>query len=338
MGPNRAAQLFSGIYLGLIWLISSLPLAVVWIEFRHVPFCESSFALFLTTYYGSYFLFFAVFGWLAAIALFFPFATAVTILLEHRSVLYTAIAMYAVMTAVVALVEFFGSPGAMFELSPRVLAAPSGQQFLADFAKICDPSKKFEGGYAVFQTKLQYLIQLGRSYSSAVYYFAFVAQALFLIAIFAVFIVAIRYRDRMRTLAPRFLRNAIFFLLGYAIFAVSMWCLLRISYRMDSDAIFGTNNPLYADYLIIALYAVVLAVYILYFEFAFEKLAKIMTSIGGFLTFVFGVTLVQKGMASQIIGIRASVFNLVAVILLFLLISLILLAFMLRPAPEDPDS
>lgn len=90
-----------------------------------------------------------------------------------------------------------------------------------------------------------------------------------------------------------FLRERIFFVLGYAIFLGSIWCLFRLSYRRDMLDLFAFSNPFVGDYLIVALYAIALAIFVAYFEFNLEQMAKTISQIGQLLVFVGGAAFVQ---------------------------------------------
>jgi hypothetical protein len=79
------------------------------------------------------------------------------------------------------------------------------------------------------------------------------------------------------------------------------------------------------------LYALVLAVFVAYFEFNLEKLAKTIAQIGQFVVFIGGVALVHQDEAGTFFGTRASVMNIVVLSLLLIFISALTLAFLLRP-------
>jgi hypothetical protein len=127
-----------------------------------------------------------------------------------------------------------------------------------------------------------------------------------------------------------YLGHVIFFVLGYAIFLGSIWCLFRISYRNDMASLLGQNNSFIGDVAIIVLYGVVLAVFVAYFEFDLEKLAKTISQISQFLVFVGGVALVSKEQVHSVFGARASLMNIVVLFLLFVFLSALTLAFLLR--------
>src|SRR5271169_3365575 len=120
----------------------------------------------------------------------------------------------------------------------------------------------------------------------------------------------IREADIARS-AP-YLGDRVFFVLGYAIFLGSIWCLFRLSYRRDMLDLFAISNPSVGDYLTVALYAIALAIFVAYFEFNLEQLAKTISQIGQFLVFLGGAAFVQFKQADNLFGTRASVVNIFA--------------------------
>jgi hypothetical protein len=93
---------------------------------------------------------------------------------------------------------------------------------------------------------------------------------------------------------------------------------------------FAINNPFVGDYLTVALYAVALAIFVAYFEFNLEQVAKTISQIGQFLVFIGGAAFVQFKQADNLFGTRASVVNIFALFLLFVFVSALTMAFVLR--------
>jgi hypothetical protein len=131
------------------------------------------------------------------------------------------------------------------------------------------------------------------------------------------------------------LRGAIFYILGYAIFLGSIWCLFRLSYRNDMSRLFAVNNPFLGDYAVIGLYLLSLAVWVLYFEFKLDKLAKTLSQIGQLVTVLGGAAFVKFDSAGAFFGTRASFMNILVLTLLFVFVSALVIAFLLRDQPRN---
>src|SRR5205823_111590 len=126
-----------------------------------------------------------------------------------------------------------------------------------------------------------------------------------------------------------YLQNAIFYILGYALFLGSIWCLFRLSYRNDIK-LFDITNPFAGDYGVIALYVIVLAVWVLYFQFNLEQLAKTAAQIGQLAVVAGGAAVVHFDSAGTFFGTHASVTNILTLTLLFLFVTALVAAFLLR--------
>src|SRR5262249_9063514 len=156
---------------------------------------------------------------------------------------------YFITTAIVSFLEFYSSPNALFQIPPDSITAAPG--FLEGLRMACN-RHEFTG----YQEQLPALIASGRSYTGYVYYFGFVAQALMQNALFIVFVAFIYYPKKEIVKRATYLPKSIFFVLGYAVFLGSIWCLFRLSYRNDMLNLLGQKNPFVGDYGIIALYAI----------------------------------------------------------------------------------
>jgi hypothetical protein len=323
MSPNQRVLAGCAIYLAAIWIVGSLPLLSVLLEYGKYPLCQdTSLGWFIATLYGPFFIYPVAIGGLSMVALLLPLATSI-LLSRASNAIYVFLGFYVVTTVVVAALEFHSSPNALFQIpADRIMASPS---FVEGLRMAC-AGREFAG----YSAQLPALIATGTSYTGWVYYVGFVAQALMQNALFIVFVAFVYYPKKEITRRAPYLQKTIFFVLGYAVFLGSIWCLFRISYRNDMAALLNQNNPFAGDYAIIALYAVVLAVFVAYFEFNLEQLAKTIAQIGQFLVFVGGVTLVQRDVGGSFFGTRASVMNIVVLSLLFVFISALTLAFLLR--------
>jgi hypothetical protein len=311
-------------YLAAIWITASIPLASVLYEFGNIPLCgDTSLGWFIATFYGSFFIYPVAIGGLSMAALVLPLATSIS-LSKSSNAIYLFLGFYVVTTAIVAFLEFHSSPDGLFQIPPDKIVASS--TFFEGLRMACSGQT-----FAGYKDQLPAVIASGRSYTGSVYYVGFVAQALMQNTLFVVFVAFIYYpKEEIVRRAP-YLQNTIFFVLGYAVFLGSIWCLFRISYRNDMWKLLAQNNPFGGDYAIIVLYALVLAVFVAYFEFNLEKLAKTIAQIGQFVVFIGGVALVHQDEAGTFFGTRASVMNIVVLSLLLIFISALTLAFLLRP-------
>jgi hypothetical protein len=119
-----------------------------------------------------------------------------------------------------------------------------------------------------------------------------------------------------------------------ALFLGSIWCLFRLAYRNDMFKLFAEKNAFGGDYGIIVIYIIVLAVYVLYFDLNLEQVAKTVTQIGQLATVAGGAALVHWDGAGTFFGTRASVTNIIVLVLVFFFMSAVTLAFFLKsPSP-----
>jgi hypothetical protein len=308
-------------FLGVIWIIACVPLASVVYEFGGIECGNASLGWFIATLYGSFFIYPLAVGGLSMAAFVLPLATFVS-LLKSRSAI-VLLTFYAVTTAIVCFLEFNWSSDALFQVIPDKITGNA--VFLSGLRMACNGQK-----FVAYKDQLPALLAQGRSYTGWVYYPGFIAQALMQNALFVVFIAFIYHRKSMIVRKSPYLKRAIFFVLGYAVFLGSIWCLFRLSYRNDMPRLLGVTNPLGGDYAIIALYAIVLAVFVAYFEFNMERLAKTIAQIGQFLVFVGGAAFVHFDASGTFFGAGAAVVNIVTLVLLFLFISALTLAFLLQ--------
>ena len=331
MSAERKTLLYCGIYLVVIWVLASLPLASVLYEFRDIELCRSiSLGWFAAAFYGSFFIHPFFIGGFAAAALYLPLVTAVSLARKSSKVALALLAFYISSTAAIAYVEFTHSPHAVFEIAPGVLNAHA--DVLSGLKSACNGQP-----YRSYEADLNQLISQGHSYTQWAYYVGFVAQALLQNAIFVVFLAFI-YFDKQRIVqATMYVKESIFFLLGYSVFLSSFWCLFRLTYRHEGNVLFGMDNAQHGDYAIIFLYGIVLMTFVVYFEFNLEKIAKTIGTIGQFLFFVGGVAALElkKDQANWFFGSQASVINILILCLLIAFMTALALAFLLKPTPNN---
>jgi hypothetical protein len=319
--------------------ISLLPLLVLFLEFDG-EFCNEPFWFYIAKFYGSYFLF-PIFGVLSAAFLVAPFATLWLILKEEtnkiilRRVLYAWIGVVAAASAI----EFTGSSHAIFEVSSRALNSSEGQRFYNNLKTICTPAFAYKGKYDgspdSYQRELVKALSVpgGRSFSGYVYFLAVPVQAALLVALLCGFGLITYFKKPYIT---RFLareglnweKNNVFLLFGLALSIGSVWCLYRISYRIDNIDLFGKsnnplysdNNPLFADYVVLYLYLLVVAIYVSFVGFDMEKIAKTTSQLAAAAA-VIGLSLAAPtGFAGHFFGVQASFQNIAAVVIVLLIL------------------
>lgn len=316
--------LLSAAALGTIWIIATLPLWSLLYEYAQVPLCtDTSLAWFMATLYSPFFIYPTVIGGLSMAALVLPLATAISLTKRGKAIYFFG-GFYLLTTMVIAFLEFHSAPPALFEVPADVITQHPA--FLAGLRIACG-GQKFTG----YADQFRAIAASGSSLTGRLYYPGFVAQALMQNALFVVFLVFLYYpKDRITRQAP-YLPSAIFFVLGYAIFLGSIWCLFRLAYRNETTNLLGQANPFVGDYAIIVLYAVVLTVFVVYFQFNWEQLAKTIAQIAQFSVFIGGVTLINQEQARFFFGTRATLMNILVLFMLFMFISALTLAFLLRP-------
>ncbi|HLH91171.1 MAG TPA: hypothetical protein VKX28_22185 [Xanthobacteraceae bacterium] len=321
---QRRFVLWCAGYLAAIWIIAVLPFAAVLLEFGGIPLCPgTSLGWFIATLYGSFFIYPIAIGGLSMAALVLPLATALSLPRTNRPI-YLFVAFYVVTTLVICALEFMASPDGLFQVTPQaILGSPA---FLGGLRKACMAQQ-----FADYPRLFPSLVGHARTYTGALYYPGFLAQALMQNALFTVFLSFLFHPKAAIEKKAPYLSGAIFYILGYAIFLGSIWCLFRLSYRNDMAHWLNNDNPFVGDYAIVALYLLVLAVFVLYFQFDLEKFAKTISQIAQFLVFVGGVAVVKFDKGDNFFGVRASVWNIFALFLLFIFVSALTLAFLLRP-------
>ena len=327
--------------------ISLLPLSTLYLEFAGLMFCGASYWTYIAKFYGSYFLF-PIFGVLAAAFLLRPLAV-LWLILDHdafKRVFRYALGGVVALVAIASFLEFSGSPNALFEVSPASLKQGDGKLFFNHFQTACSEQFSYKGKYDgaadSFQSELAKAKAGGLSYSHYVYYLAFPVQAGFLALLLACFFIIIYLRKSFidQFLSDRkmnFDRNNLFAMFGLALVIGSIWCLYRLSYRIDNDNLFGSgNNPLYADYVVFWLYFSIIVIYIILAGFDLEKLAKTAAQVAGAAA-VLGLSLAApKGVTDYFFGVRASIQNFVAAFVLVVILIGIGLVFNNPPPPPLP--
>ena len=184
----QAVYARSAIILTIICAASLLPLLVLYLEFRGIPFCNEAYWFYIAKLYGSYFLF-PIFGTIAAIFLLVPFAVLMLVLQveNFRPILrYAAVALIGLVT-IASLIEFTGSPHAVFEVSPQALRSGNGQKFFNKLKTACTSDFAYKGKYDGVEGSYQYDLgdakSSGLSYSHFVYYVAVPAQVALLVSL-----------------------------------------------------------------------------------------------------------------------------------------------------------
>jgi hypothetical protein len=289
---------------------------------------------------------FPIFGLFSAAFLLAPFASLWLILNidPNKRLLRRVAYVWIGLVFVASTLEFTGSPYAVFEVSPQALSSPAGSTFLDRFKTLCTSNfvykDNYDGNAASFQSELAAARANGRSYSAYVYFLAIPAQAGSLLVLLCAFgLIAYFKKGYITTVLAReqlnWEKNNIFVLFGLALTVSAVWCLYRLSYRIDNAQLFGTqNNPLFADYVVLFLFLVMLAVYISFIGFDLEKLAKTMTQLAAGAT-VIGLSLTaQTGLADHFFGLRASFQNIAAA--LFVLLILVGMGLLFNNEPPTP--
>jgi hypothetical protein len=166
---NRAA--FAAIFLISTWIASVLPLPILIYEFGNISFCEGTTTVghYLATYYGSMYVYPISIGVFFMLALYVPFSATVE-RITRAHILWIGGLILALTVGGLCLVEFIGSPSAIFEISPEVLRAPQGQSFLAKYGDFCKAPLAQKHNFVAEQRDIDGLISLGKSYSAYVYY------------------------------------------------------------------------------------------------------------------------------------------------------------------------
>jgi hypothetical protein len=164
----------------------------------------------------------------------------------------------------ISALEFLGSPNAIFEISPTAFDSPDGQNIYQRLETICGANSPYRNHYAdLFQSDLARLVAREKSYLSYVYFIAVPAQVGLHISLLSAFMVIVYFRKQYITTVldawrSPWLKQNFFVVFGLALIIGAIWCLYRISYRIDNNVIFGNNNPLYGDYIAFGIYFVVI--------------------------------------------------------------------------------
>lgn len=324
MTGKQRLVVYCGSCLATLWALSCLPLVVVLFEYRGIAlrYCDATLGWFAATLYGSFFLYPVFIGGLSMAALLLPLATTILLVKQSRGAIAALGGFYVATTIAIAVLEFVGSPYAVFEINPVTLQR--NPAFLSGLENACNGQ--------VFRAYQQSLAQMAGSvsYTKWAYHLGFVTQALMQNAVFVVFLAFIFFdRGKIKRSAP-YLKDAVFYILGYAVFLGSIWCIFRLAHQNDMTLLFGEGSRFGGGYAIVGIYAIVLIVFIVYFELGFDQLAKTLAQIGQLLVFVSGVALTQHPYGSLFFGWKTSVVNLLVLFLVFVFVSAITLAFFLR--------
>jgi hypothetical protein len=201
----------------------------------------------------------------------------------------------------------------------------SHQAFFSGLAGACkgDP-------FPDYKTQFDSLNLSQLSYTGWLYYPGFIAQTLMQNLLFIVLVLFLLYPKPEIIKRTPLLPGAIFFVLGYAILLGFVWCLFRLSYRHDMSQLLHTSNPFVGDYAIICLYVVAIAIFIVYFQFDLEKLAKAISLGSQVVVLAGGAALFQSDQLNKLFGTQASVSNVLAMCLLFIFLSALTGALVLR--------
>jgi hypothetical protein len=127
---------------------SLLPLAVLYFEFGGREFCHQPYWAFIAKFYGSYFLF-PIFGVIAAAFLIVPVAVLWSILDigQYRYIRRYVTCAWLGLIALTCLIEFTGSPYAIFEVAPQTLNVAPSKIFYDRLETICTKTFAYKGNY-----------------------------------------------------------------------------------------------------------------------------------------------------------------------------------------------
>jgi hypothetical protein len=322
MPVKHSPIVLTAIYLATIWVIAVLPLVSVLLEYGE-DCAGTSLGWFIATLYGSFFIYPMMIGGMAMAAVLLPTASAVS-LIRARKAEAAFIAFYAVTTLIIAVLEF-RSPTALFQIPPEGIT--SNQPFWNGLVNACSGNHI---PFSEYQAQFHTLNASRHSYTGWFYYPGFIAQTLMQNLLFIVLVAFILYpKSEILKRAP-LVPGAIFFVLGYAILLGSVWCLFRLSYRLDMMHLFNVNNPFVGDYAIICLYVVAIEVFIVYFQLDLEKLAKSISIVSQVIVLAGGAALFHWELFDQFFGTHATVNNVLTLCLLFIFLSTLTGALVLR--------
>ena len=273
---------------------------------------------------GSFFIFPAFIGGLLAVALVLPLAT--TMLLSFgKCESYVLSAFLIVTSGFICILEFYYSPGALFEVRPQVIT--SHPAFLAGVQSAACRDQTFVG----YSSQLAPLLASGRSWTGVIYYPGFVALTLLQNTLFVVFVAFLYFkREQIERRAPYFSYGVSYDFLAMRCSLARSGVSFRLSYRNDMSRLFAISNPLAGDYAVILVFLLALAVWVLYFQLDLKKVSETVTQIAQLVTVVGGAVFVKFDTAGTFFGTRASLMNILVLSLLFVFISALVAAFLLK--------
>jgi hypothetical protein len=327
MRATQRITIFCAAYLIVIWIVAILPVVSVMLEYGPISLCDgTSLGWFIATLYGSFFIYPITIGGFAMAAVYFPLVAVLSVRRSEMTT-YVFLGFYVLTTVVICALEFSAEPGALFQVPASIISARP--TFLNGLAKACSGLT-----FPDYQREMRGLIGAETSVTGWLYFPGFVAQALMHNTLFVVFVASVYLPKRTIVQRAPYLNNSIFFVLGYALFLGSIWCLFRLSYRHDMFNLLHVENPFFGDWAVIVLYFAVLAVFVVYFQFGLEQLAKTISTVFQFLVFIGGVAYIQFDQADRFFGTKATVLNVMVLFLLFVFLSALTLAFLLRTAEQ----
>jgi hypothetical protein len=345
----RLALRIAAAFLFTISAISLVPIVVLAIEFRGRTFCDQPLWAYIAKLYGSYFIF-PVFGMIAAICLVIPFAIILMILSlqNFRWILRLAVYFWIAFVVLASSIELFGSPRAVFEVAPRAFDARQGVTVYEKLSTICRPQFAYASHFDTYQADLQNLLQdkNNRSFSGEIYLGVIPFQIALHATLLSVFLLAIYLKKPLidkflATAGLEWVRSNFFVVFGLSLIIGSIWCIYRLSYRIDQARAFGgehpflQNNPLLADYLIFGLYFIVVTLYIIFAGFDLEKVAKTSAQVAAAAGVLGFSAVAPLGYTSQFFGIDASIWDFIGMVVVLLILIALGLLFSARP-PELP--
>lgn len=304
-----------------LWLVTIVPLAIVLIEYRSVQLCGESLGWFLAKLYGSIFLYPLLFGTLALIAIFPPLVAATHYLGRYPRLGRLLLGATVLAVALIAVVEFTGSKAAPFEVAVAGYGSVLGIDYLAERqAAFCSQSDKTGKADLTIQTE-SLLAEFGRSATGFAYYFAVVGiviQQILGLVVLATFF-------NMKYSSSRYLylfRGRTLVLIGSALFFGSLWCLYRLTFRLEEPLIYTQTSGFVGDYAVVGAYVLFFAFFISSFWIQIEKMkarASIVIQAGAW---ALGVLSLHFAVDSRFVfGSKASVANLVVILLLLAVVS-----------------
>jgi hypothetical protein len=336
----------ASLYLLVLWVVASIPLASILWEFRDLPMCSGAAATTVgweqARYYGSFFVYPPFIGPFLVMALACPLATALNKLrasiagrrTRDKWFAYACIAILAFGIVVLSIMEFTGSPDAIFQIRPEDLASADGRVFLDRLKPFCEAAdESLKNGFDAYQGQIARFLEHGTSRTSMWYHIGFVASAALHLTLFvtlAVFLFIGRENiPKWAICAPKSEQ----FLLGAAIFFGAVWCFFRLTYRVETYRIFASIPGFLGDLGIVGLYIFAFALFAMFIWLDLDRLAARTSVIINFTVWLIGcisISIPALGVVTDIFGSHTSVLNLVVLQLLILFLGFLSVAPMLR--------